>query len=175
MKDTFAIFNCFETQDLKLRFLTKEDIPLCLAFQDENTTSDVYVKITEDEFLESVEKDDVIAAYFKKEFVGFCLLIKNRKTRRSLAPDINADFLETATFDAVVVSQKFRGHALQKIFIKIACEIAKNYNPKPCFMAATVSPYNIYSKRNFLESGFEIKDQKEKYGGNLRLIVSKDI
>ena len=66
-----AILKDFETKDLTLRYLKKEDIPQILLFQDENTTPDVYVKITEEEFLESVEKDYVIGAYNKNELVGF--------------------------------------------------------------------------------------------------------
>lgn len=170
-----AILKDFETKDLTLRYLKKEDIPQILLFQDENTTPDVYVKITEEEFLESVEKDYVIGAYNKNELVGFCLMIKNRETERSLAPDIKEISTRTATFDAVVVSKNYRGHALQKRFINLSCEIARNFNPKPKFMAATVSPDNLFSKRNFLDSGFIIKDEKEKYGGNLRLVVAKEI
>ena len=165
----------FKSENVTFKYLNKNDIPMILAFQDENTTPDVFVKITNEEFTESVEKDYVIGAYNENELVGFCLMIVNRETDRNLAPDIKESCIDTATFDAVVVSKSFRGHALQKRFINLSCEIAKTLNPKPRFMSATVSPDNFFSKRNFLQSGFIIKDKKEKYGGNMRLVVAKEI
>ena len=165
----------FKSENVTFKYLNKNDIPMILKFQDENTTPDVYVKITNEEFLESIDYDYVIGAYNENELVGFCLMIINRETDRNLAPDIKESCIDTATFDAVVVSKSFRGHALQKKFINLSCEIAKNLNQKPRFIAATVSPDNLFSKRNFLESGFIVKDKKEKYGGNLRLVVAKEI
>ena len=80
-----AILNDFETKDLTLRYLKKENIPEILSFQDENTTPDVFVKITEYEFLESVEKDFVVGAYSENILVGFCLMIKKSRDREKFS------------------------------------------------------------------------------------------
>ena len=157
------------------KFLKEDDIDDILLLEDENTKPEVFVKITRQELLESVKEDFVIGVYSENILAGFCLMIKNRATSRSLAPDIKEKSMDTVTFDAVVVNAKYRGHALQKKFISLCCDIARSLTPAPKFMAATVSPNNSFSKRNFLQSGFVVKDEKEKYGGNLRLVVAKEI
>ena len=48
-------------------------------------------------------------------------------------------------------------------------------NNKDKLLCTTVSPYNKYSLKRFLDLGYEIKKDKLKYGGLRRYVVAKEL
>ena len=59
------------------------------------------------------------------------------------------------------------------VWVKSFLKISKNNNDK--LLCATVSPYNKYSLKSFLDLGYEIKKDKLKYGGLRRYVVAKKL
>ena len=72
-----------------------------------------------------------------------------------------------------MVSPEYRGNSLQKKICLELEKISKNNNDK--LLCATVSPYNKYSLKSFLDLGYEIKKDKLKYGGLRRYVVAKKL
>ena len=72
--------------------------------------------------------------------------------------------------DTVVVLPQHRGHRLQQRMLAAAQQMID----MPCYLMATVSPYNAPSLRSFQKTGYEILQTKEKYGGYLRHVMYKE-
>lgn len=75
--------------------------------------------------------------------------------------------------DSTVVHPDYRGNSLQKHLITAIEEtIDKN---KFSILCSTVHPENKASLNTFLKLGYEVKIEKEKYGGLRRYVLAKSI
>ena len=83
------------------------------------------------------------------------------------------ELLSVGQIESTVVSPEYRGNSLQKKICLELERISKNNNDK--LLCATVSPYNKYSLKSFLDLGYEIKKDKLKYGGLRRYVVAKKL
>ena len=83
------------------------------------------------------------------------------------------ELLSVGQIESTVVSPEYRGNSLNKKICLELEKISKNNNDK--LLCATVSPYNKYSLKSFLDLGYEIKKDKLKYGGLRRYVVAKKL
>jgi len=171
---------------LEIREVRPDEIDKLIELQAGHTDSATYFCVTREEFEESLAGgserssarpwDRVWGAYEvvdgAEQLIAFALVIANRETpERSLCEDVGKPFNEVITFDAVVVDERFRGRGLHREFLRLAEEFARKNGAK--YIAATVAPENVFSRRNFEKAGFEVVAEKIKYNGVKRLIFFK--
>lgn len=83
------------------------------------------------------------------------------------------DLLKVGQLESTLVREDFRGNKLQKIICELLEDIGKkSQTPIIC---ATVAPENIYSLNTFKKLGYEVANEKEKYGGLRRYILVKQL
>lgn len=83
------------------------------------------------------------------------------------------ELLFVGQIESTVVRSEYRGNKLQKIICEVLEEFAVNDKKK--YIGATVSPKNKYSLDTFISRGYEIVDEKIKYGEFNRYILRKEI
>jgi GNAT superfamily N-acetyltransferase len=150
----------------------REDIEELLSLEARSINPETFAAITREEFLDSIENDLVLAARHGKKIAALCVLVRPRASERSLAPDVGAEYSATATFDGVIVAPEERGAGLQRLFLGIAEDMAREWGA--WHLAATVSRHNAPSRENFRRMGFTELCEVPKYGSR-RIIVVKDI
>lgn len=159
-----------------LRKLLGADIPAALALQKEALalipSRALFEPLTEAELLESAEMDSVFGLFDGDTLAAFAMVIHNRKTDRSLAPDAEKTCEEVFTFDGVLVRPNFRGFGMQRLFLEIAANEAKKCGAS-CILATTAPP-NCHSLRNFESMGFSVVKEYIKYGYP-RLLLKKEL
>ena len=128
--------------------------------------------LTEEELLESAEVDSVFGLFDGDTLAAFSMIIHNRETDRSLAPDAEKACGETFTFDGVLVRPAFRGFGIQRLFLSLAEKEAKKHGAA-CILATTAPP-NLHSRKNFESMGFSIVKEYIKYGYP-RLLLKKEL
>lgn len=157
---------------IEIREAGYEHIDEMLALQSRSIDPATFCAITSEEMLESLKEDVILAAFASGRIVALNMLLKNRESDRSLAPDINESFKSVATFDGVIVAPEYRGLGLQRRFLEIAAERARMWGAKK--LAATVAPTNAPSRANFKKAGFSELGEFPKYGST-RIIVVKNL
>jgi len=120
--------------------------------------------------------DDIILVreQKKKNLMALLIFIKPRDCVHNLALDAKLDksaILKTAVISVIAVHPDFRGIGIQRYLLKLAEKLAKDCGAK--YLTATVSPQNPHSLQNFLDKGYEIRDEKMKYGCKNRYIMLK--
>lgn len=83
------------------------------------------------------------------------------------------ELLNVANFESTIVHPDYRGNKLQKILVEKLEELAKADDIK--WICATAAPDNKHSVDNIKSLGFEIVDEKLKYGGLRRYVFVKRI
>lgn len=81
--------------------------------------------------------------------------------------------LQVAHMDSVAILPPFRGQKLQYRLMQKAEQDLKQKGIH--YLLCTVHPDNCYSRNNVLRQGYHVVTQKEKYGGNIRDILMKQI
>lgn len=117
-----------------------------------------------------------VGAFFNGELAGFAVLYDGGHTKENIGRDIGIeeDRLDTVkNMKLVIVRPKYRGNNLQIKLTSFLENIAAENGAK--IICATVSPYNIYSMRNFEALGYKLHSCKMKYGGLKRNIYYKYI
>jgi ribosomal protein S18 acetylase RimI-like enzyme len=79
----------------------------------------------------------------------------------------------TAHLQVVAVHPAYRGNSLQRIMVERHQQVLALMGYE--HVCSTVSPYNPFSLRNFLEQGFVINALKVKFASYLRFIVHKNL
>lgn len=172
------IYQNFMRQNVsfEIRRLLPSDLADILVLQkqcmDVMPAPELYYPLTEEELEESFEYDIPLGVFVGDELAAVAVIVKNRGGDRSIALAAGCAAEETFTFDAVIVSPKWRGYGLQKILINQCIELAGKEGIRN--IVATVSPENSHSLNNFLKSGFKIVSTSEKYGGLQRHILKFD-
>lgn len=157
-----------------MRQLTFENLGQVLALQDECVHSlssdDLYCPLTREELIESLHLDKAVGIFTSdQQLAAVAVVVGNRISSRNLAADTGREPLETLTFDAVLVSPRWRGYGLQRIFIQWSIDKACAMNISQ--VLTTVSPDNHYSYNNFTALGFKHIKTAIKYGGVKRDIL----
>ena len=119
----------------------------------------------------------VVASADKEEVAGFFMVAFPGNIEKNLGHHIGlseAELLQVAHMDSVVILPEFRGHGLQYQLIKEAERVITNETGYHILMA-TVHPDNKYSLKNVLAHEYEVVAEALKYGGFRRYIVKKEI
>lgn len=132
----------------------------------------LFQPLSREELLDSVRHDTLWGLYDGESMVALCMLVHNRDTDRSLAPDAGRPNAACITFDGVLVHPEYRGFGIQRLFLSLAAEKAATLSAGT--VLATVAPENKYSRQNFSAAGFSVLREYEKYGYP-RLLVGKEV
>ena len=156
------------------------DVPAILALQDAVyhglEDKNIFVRLTEEELRESIEKDSCLCAYCGEELAAFSLVVANRGSPQNLGSYLGyseEEMRECVTYDTTFVHPDFRGYGLQKQFIRWKDEEGRKMGAK--WALCTVSPDNPNSLNNTLRAGFEIVEEKQLYGGIRRYVLRKSL
>ena len=158
----------------------QEDIPAILDLQDTVyeglADKATFVKLTEEELRESIEKDLCLMALWEGNLAAFSLVVANRVSPQNLGYYLGyseEQMRECVTYDTTFVHPDYRGYGLQKLFIRWKDEEGRRMGAK--WALCTVSPDNPNSLNNTLRAGFEIVEEKEMYGGIRRYVLRKSL
>lgn len=118
----------------------------------------------------------ILGCYVNDRLIAYGALIFPGFDNENLGYDLKLEkeeLLKVAHLDSVAVHPDYRGNKLQYQLICLLEKIAieKGYR----HLYSTVSPTNKYSINNLLKLGLEIKIEKEKYDGKIRLILYKSL
>lgn len=155
-----------------------EDVPDILALQDAVyeglPDKNTFVRLTEEEVRESIEKDACLSVFCGDILAAYTLVVANRVSPQNLGSYLGyseEEMKECVTYDTTFVHPDFRGYGLQKQFIAWKDEEGRRMGAK--WALCTVSPDNPNSLNNTLRAGFEIVEEKEMYGGIRRYVLRK--
>lgn len=130
----------------------------------------------EADYVESMEQDLYIAVYDGDVLAAHCICVRNRETPRNLCPYFDSkEYDAYLTFDTVQVHPDYHGYGLQKFLLREVERFARTIiEPRPCYIAGTVSPDNTPSIEGFLACGFRVEGCLPLYGGE-RFLMRKTI
>lgn len=168
-----------EPTAISFRKAGPEDIDKVMQLQqdivDALPDKDLYQTSTREEYLEQLNEDCCFMAECDGEVAGFSVLVPNDADNpRNYGKYFDYDreqMARTASLDLTMVSPKYRGHGIQRIFNKIRIGTAVAMGATEGL--ATISPDNPYSYRNFTVLNFDIVEQREMYGGKQRYLLRK--
>lgn len=117
----------------------------------------------------------VLGAFCDDLFVAFGILYCAGDDHENLAYSLDAhdDLYTYANIKVVIVKDGYRGHGLQKTFIRDFEKYAKTIGVNT--LLSTVSPDNMYSCRNLEQCGYISVKRLKKYGGKDRLLYMKNL
>lgn len=167
----------------QFKLLEEKDIKDIMRLQkiviDALEDKQLFAPSEEDEFLLYIkELGNVIGCYESEsnELIAMGVYGKLGHRENNYGYDLEMakeELLSVGQIESTVVSPEYRGNSLQKKICLELERISKNNNDK--LLCATVSPYNKYSLKSFLDLGYEIKKDKLKYGGLRRYVVAKEL
>lgn len=169
-------------EQLTLRELTPKDINQILDLQTEVISliedQQIYVASTREDLQHDFENEGVILGYFSplQELVAVVIYLKEGLAPSNYGYDIGLEgesLLTVGQVDTVLVKPDYRGNNLQYIMCHLVEDIAKQNHTS--ILCATASPFNPFSVNNFLKLGYEIKQDKLKYGGLRRYVLVKTL
>lgn len=164
---------------IDFRRAVPEDIDTVMELQqtimDALPDKDLYSPFSREESIGQLEHDICYMAECGGEVAGYSVLIPNDPDNpENYGKLFNYDrdrLAVTCSLDLTMVSPKYRGLGLQRIFNKLRLGQAIEMGAKEAL--TTISPDNPYSYRNFLVLNFEILETREMYGGKQRYILHK--
>ena len=164
---------------IDFRKAVPEDIDKVMALQNEIVEAlpdkDLYATFSREESLGQLEHDICIMAECNGEVAGYSVMIPNdpdNPENYGKYFDYDREQLaKTVSMDLTMVSPKYRGNGIQRVFNKLRLGIASELGASEAL--TTISPDNPFSYRNFLVLNFDIVDERELYGGKRRYIIRK--
>ena len=162
----------FQRVELEFRLLTQNDFDRFVSLQHDvldsipnNTQRNIFEPLTADEIQHSLVHDTCVGVFDEGGLVGLASFIVNPTQAQNLLHDI-ADYSmvpaeQTMIIDCILVSPKYRGFGLQRIFLTLADFIAEKRNVS--YSCAVVSPQNNFSSGNFIRCGYQEIDNLPKY------------
>lgn len=173
-----------EMLECHFSLLQKEDIDKMVDLENEIAkgleNKKLYSKSGKEDFIKIYENynskflglkinnsDEIIA-------MGVYVKFENFKENYGYDLDINENELQfVGNIESTVVKENFRGNNIQK---KICLELERYALLDGIkILGATVAPENKYSLKNFMDLGYDIYDEKIKYGSFNRYILKKEI
>ena len=139
---------------------------------------ELYADTEREEFEEYLKNNGKVIGCITKddELIAMGVYVKKGYDKSNYGYDIgldNDDVLKGGQIESTVVKEEYRGNKLQKIICKELEKIALKNGTK--ILCATASPYNEFSVNTFKSLGYEIKEDKLKYGGLRRYVLAKII
>jgi ribosomal protein S18 acetylase RimI-like enzyme len=113
---------------------------------------------------------------FTKEGLVSFSLINMPPPEENLGSEVGLgeeELSKTAHLQVVAVHPAYRGNSLQRTMVARHLQVLAEMGFE--HVCSTVSPYNPFSLRNFLDEGFVIKALKVKFGSQWRYIMHKSI
>ena len=164
---------------IDFRKAVPEDIDKVIALQDEIVDAlpdkDLYATFSREESIAQLEHDICIMAECNGEVAGYSVMIPNDPDNpENYGKYFNYDrdqLARTVSMDLTMVSPKYRGLGIQRMFNKLRLGMASEMGATEAL--TTISPDNPFSYRNFLVLNFEIVDERDLYGGKRRYILRK--
>lgn len=115
-----------------------------------------------------------IGMFVKDELIAIGMLVDPRPPETDLRANLQKFKVDKALdMKLAMVRSDYRGRGLQKAVIWIMEKYSHSLGYK--YLCTSVSPDNIYSLRNTLDSGFEFDHREELYGGLLRNVYVKKL
>ena len=156
-----------------------EDIDKVMALQQEIMDAlpdkNLYSPFTREESVAQLEHDICMMAECNGEVAGYSVLIPNDPDNpENYGKYFNYDrdqLAKTVSMDLTMVSPKYRGLGIQRMFNKLRLGMAAEMGATEAL--TTISPDNPFSYRNFLVLNFDIVDERDLYGGKRRYILRK--
>ena len=165
-----------------ITYLRKEYIDKIMNLQDNIiegiVDKQLYSPSSKEEFEECFsEKGKVIGCILEDDSLVAMAVYRNyHYNKHNYGWDINLEgeeLLKTAQIESTLVLDEFRGNGLQKIMCLELENFAKEKGMNR--IAATASPYNMFSVNNFKNLCYDIKADKLKYGGLRRYVLVKEL
>lgn len=137
-----------------------------------------YSPSSESEFLDIIKsKGKILGCVLEDDtLVAMGVYVNWGYEKHNYGYDLNVkgeDLLRVGQIESTLVKEEFRGNSLQKKICMLLEETSKKSRDR--IIAATASPYNIYSVNTFKSLGYSIEDDKLKYGGLRRYVFKKVI
>ena len=139
---------------------------------------EIYAASTTEEFEEVIlGKGKIIGCVTEDDdLIAMGVYVENGYDDHNYGYDLEIqgeDLLKVCQIESTVVDEVYRGNRLQRIICETIENIARKREMK--LITATASPYNPYSVNTFKGLGYEIKNDKLKYGGLRRYILAKNV
>ena len=139
---------------------------------------ELYADTEREEFEEYIKKNGKILGCVTEddELIAMGVYAKKGYDKSNYGYDIgldNEELLKVGQIESTVVKEEYRGNKLQKIICEELEKIAVKEDTK--IVCATASPYNEFSVNTFKSLGYEIKQDKLKYGGLRRYVLAKRV
>jgi hypothetical protein len=154
-------------QLLKLKDIITNNLP----------NSELFESSSAQDFIKNMEgKNNIFACIVDNVIIAYAIIIFPDYDKENLGYDLGINLNElclVAHLDTVVVHPKYRGNQLQKYLCNIIEREAYLKGAK--YLCATVSPQNVYSLKNFIDSNYDIVIEKIKYNNKSRFILMKKI
>ncbi len=174
------IFMINKTITFKFKKLDNSYLDDLISIQDEAfkfiENEEILRKNSRSVLLDCLTNHYTLGAFHKNKLVAFSILFFGKDTKENLGHNLDLDsslLSSVVNVKLIIVKKHYRGHSLQFIFINKLEKIAKTMGYK--ILAATISPLNIYSIKNFLKADFIFHKETLKYGGLKRNIYYKTI
>lgn len=166
-------------QQLLLKKCNKTDLDSILKLQDiifdglENPS--ILRRNTESILTQCLEEPNItIGVYDQSDLIGVIILVEPTGEETDLRKNLKCHTVDNAAdFKLIMIKKEYRGYGLQRSLMWILEKIA--YIRYYKFLCVSVSPYNEYSKRNIIKSGYEFDHQECLYGGLEREIYVKEL
>ncbi|WP_297712098.1 GNAT family N-acetyltransferase [Clostridium sp.] len=166
-----------ELKELSISYLDKI-MQLQKIIIDGLENKELYADTEREEFEEYIKKNGNIIGCVTEddELIAMGVYAKKGYDKSNYGYDIgldNEELLKVGQIESTVVKEEYRGNRLQKIICEELEKIAVKEDTK--ILCATASPYNEFSVNTFKSLGYEIKQDKLKYGGLRRYVLAKRV
>lgn len=166
-----------ELKELTISYLDKI-MELQKIIIDGLENKELYADTEREEFEEYIKKNGKILGCVTEddELIAMGVYAKKGYDKSNYGYDIgldNEELLKVGQIESTVVKEAYRGNKLQKIICEELEKIAVKEDTK--ILCATASPYNEFSVNTFKSLGYEIKQDKLKYGGLRRYVLAKRV
>ena len=166
-----------ELKELSISYLDKI-MQLQKIIIDGLENKELYADTEREEFEEYIKKNGKILGCVTEddELIAMGVYAKKGYDKSNYGYDIgleNEELLKVGQIESTVVKEEYRGNKLQKIICEELEKIAVKEDTK--ILCATASPYNEFSVNTFKSLGYEIKQDKLKYGGLRRYVLAKRV
>lgn len=166
-----------ELKELTISYLDKI-MELQKIIIDGLENKELYADTEREEFEEYIKKNGKILGCVTEddELIAMGVYAKKGYDKSNYGYDIgldNEELLKVGQIESTVFKEEYRGNKLQKIICEELEKIAVKEDTK--ILCATASPYNEFSVNTFKSLGYEIKQDKLKYGGLRRYVLAKRV
>ena len=166
-----------ELKELTISYLDKI-MELQKIIIDGLENKELYADTEREEFEEYIKKNGKILGCVTEddELIAMGVYAKKGYDKSNYGYDIgldNEELLKVGQIESTVVKEEYRGNKLQKIICEELEKIAVKEDTK--ILCDTASPYNEFSVNTFKSLGYEIKQDKLKYGGLRRYVLAKRV